>query len=99
MSTDTTQPGAAPPPPHTPTPIIANWVHLPVRDTAINLEQVSRVEFGYDDYATIYFAHAECDDAEEPGFVTTAQMPIMGDDTAAIRWALGLPARVPHGAR
>lgn len=99
MSTDTTQPGAAPPPPHTPTPIIANWVHLPHRDTAINLRRVSRVEFGVDDYAVIFFDYAECDDADEPGCVTTAQLPIMGDDTAAIRTALGLPARVPQGAR
>lgn len=72
--------------------MIPHWCHLPNRDTAINLAHVSRVDFGYDDYATIYFAHAECDQADEPGFVTTAQMAIRGADTAAIRAALGLPA-------
>lgn len=71
--------------------IAPNWVHLPIRDTAINLARVTRVEFGADGYATICFDHAECDDADDPGFVTTAQLTIMGEDTAAIRVALGLP--------
>lgn len=82
---------AAAPPPASAAP---GWVHLPKRDTALNLARVSRVEFfGTEaDDAMLFFDHAESADAEQPGFVTTAYLPVAGPDTAAIRAALALPA-------
>lgn len=70
------------------------WCYLPKRDTALNLARVSRVEF-HGARAWIYFDHAESHDAEYPTMITTAQLPIGGEDVAALRRALGFP--IPDG--
>ncbi len=71
--------------------IAPGWVHLPRRDTALNLARVSRVEFHRGNCANIYFDHAECEDDAAPTVASTAQLAIVAEDTAAIRRALGLP--------
>ncbi len=68
------------------------WVHLPRRDTAINLARVTRIEFYDGRQATLYFDHAESADGDYPRFLATAQLALVApEDTAALRRALGLP--------
>lgn len=74
-----------------PPPVAPGWCWLPKRRTALNLAHVSRVEFA-DAFGMVYLDHAEYDDADAPGFVTTAVFRAHGADVAAIRAALGLPA-------
>lgn len=73
--------------------MLTNWVYLPQRATALNLARTTRIEFygGAEDAATVYFDHAEGDDAEVPEWQPTAYLPIHGRDTDALRTALGLP--------